>query len=157
MAFDTFVFSLKFFSSSTFLATWAQLNPRLAVDTSPWLPQRRSTGFCRVYHTSARDENVWKRLLADFTARSNLPSRQYSYVEGTNARSSGTEGWSQNVKLISANTDAPMVDATLESLHKTTLEKYRRGHPLEFFIAIRPQTKTVNQTMRCALIFDHVT
>lgn len=43
-----------------------------------------------------------------------------------------------------------MVDPPMESLHRITLDRYRQTCPLEFYSAIRPNTETVSQTLRCA-------
>jgi hypothetical protein len=100
---------------------------------------------CRVYHTDARGGNVWRRLEADTAARKALPSRQHAYREGSTAHTSDALGWSRQIELAD---DARMLDAPLDKLHHTTLERYGRAHPVEFYAAIRPQCQTTSQTMR---------
>lgn len=108
-----------------------------------------------MYHTAARDKSVWERLGDDDQTRKNLPAQQYSFIEGTTAQSSAPKGYEQSVKHGVA--EVPILDPPLAALHRTTLEKYRRGHPVEFFAAIRPSTKTTTQTLRCALPFGSFT
>ena len=105
----------------------------------------------RVYHTAARDANVWQRLAADTATRKALPSKQYAFVEGSTVGMSGPEGWAQSV-VARAVTQPPaaMLDPPLDSWHHTKLEQCRRQQPLQFYSTIRPQTRTVTQTMRCA-------
>jgi hypothetical protein len=107
---------------------------------------------CRVCHTPARGTNVWARLISDTAARKALPTRNTTFTEGSTAQSSTSLGWGQNLPLTAVK-QAPdgteMLDAPLAALHHLTRERYRRGHPVEFFRAIRPQCRTTSQTMRC--------
>ena len=110
---------------------------------------------CRINNTAARGDNVWRRLEADTASRKALPCRQYSYHEGSTAQCSDVLGWSKcttwtDVKQAPDGTT--LLDAPLNAMHKTQLEKFRLGHPVEYFAAIRPQCKTTTQTMRCALL-----
>lgn len=113
----------------------------------------REAVACRVYHTAARDGNVWQRLAADTATRKALPSKQYAYVEGSTAATSGPEGWAQNVvsrAVTQPAAAAQMLDPPLDAWHHTKLEQCRKGQPLQFYSTTRPRTRTVNQTMRCA-------
>jgi hypothetical protein len=109
----------------------------------------------RVYHTDARDKDVWSRLMSDTATRKGLPCKQYSYLEGSTAVMSGPEGWAQNVvtrTVTQPPKESALMDAPLDSWHPTKLQKCRRAEPLQFYAAIRPTTHTVNQTLRCALM-----
>lgn len=129
------------------------MGPPTPFDWWPWCLQHFRSKTCRIYNTPSRHKPVWQRLEADAVTRQSLPTKQYSFWSGHGPENNEGGGYSQSVSFKQLTQPPPgakqMVDPPAESLHRITLERYRQKYPLEFYAAIRPNTETVSQTLRC--------
>merc|ERR1712137_1018391 len=107
--------------------------------------------YSHLYHYAHEESNVWKRLMKDSKRRDAMRPKNGAY-QGTPGLDLATDsGFAANNRRTSA-TQVPrgakiLGDPPVQSLHNTTLRSYRKNYPIDFMAAVRPQTKTINQTL----------
>jgi hypothetical protein len=106
---------------------------------------------CSIYLTEGRRQHVWNRLDDDAATRRSLPRMQYSFWSGSAQGATTPQGYSQSEvhrEVTVPPKGSEMVDPPVETLHKLQLKRFKQQNPMDFYAAVRPNTKTVNQTLR---------
>lgn len=103
-----------------------------------------------------RSSHVWNRLVADATVRQTIsanntrPPTEY-FGKGIPEDTSSSGGFVQNnhaTNKLTRGQQVKYVEPSVDTLHDITAKSYKKQFPMDFMTAVRPDTETVNQTLR---------